>query len=166
MALAGNGPGVRQAGIAAGPGDSIRVNGVGNGAVNNHGSAPGAFVASDTVDEGVRLLSKLQHGELIEQNEHQGAGTRSRRKKVKVICITRCPVGGHFATGSDDGVGRIWADDDDLELALIDKTMREHNAIGNGASMVSAKRLKCPRKGSRRSGRLHPEMGNHAAVGT
>jgi len=32
---------------------------------------------------------------------------------VKVICIARCPIGGHFATGSDDGVGRVWSDPED-----------------------------------------------------
>ena len=78
-------------------------------------------------DEGVLLLSKLQHGEMLlpgRQDQNQGVGTRSRRKTVKVICLTRCPVGGHFATGSDDGFGRIWADSEDPRIEELDSKIK------------------------------------------
>ena len=78
---------------------------------------PGAFVANDILDEGIRLVARLQHGEMIQES---GPGTRSRRKQVKVICVARCPRGGTFATGSDDGQCRVWEDEDDERLALID----------------------------------------------
>lgn len=80
-------------------------------------------------DEGVRLLSKLQHGEVLSGNheQQQGPDTRSRRKTVKVICLSRCPVGGHFATGSDDGIGRIWEDSEDDRLELVD----QYSSYGN-----------------------------------
>jgi len=85
---------------------------------------PGDFVANDEIDEGVELLAQLQHGDFA-ANIQQGVNTRGRRKAVKVMCITRCPVGGHFATGSDDGLGRIWADDDDTRVESIDADLRE-----------------------------------------
>ncbi|KAL7463577.1 hypothetical protein ACHAXS_003932, partial [Conticribra weissflogii] len=85
---------------------------------------PGDFVANDEIDEGVELLAQLQHGDFA-ANVQQGVNTRGRRKAVKVMCITRCPVGGHFATGSDDGLGRIWADDDDSRVENIDADMTE-----------------------------------------
>jgi WD40 repeat protein len=77
----------------------------------------GAFVANATLDEGVRIVAKLQHGEPLHQD---GIGTRSRLKAVKVICVARCPVGGHFATGSDDGICRVWEDQDDERVAVVD----------------------------------------------
>ena len=80
----------------------------------------GAFISNGEIDEGVSLLARLQHGDLPENSQHQGAGTRSRRKKVKVICLSRCPIGGHFATGSDDGIGRIWLDDANDAIEKID----------------------------------------------
>jgi len=73
---------------------------------------PGAFIANNNLDEGVRIVAKLQHGEPADAHA-VGPGTRSRRKDVKVICVARCPLGGHFATGSDDGQCRIWLDEDD-----------------------------------------------------
>ena len=79
--------------------------------------APGQFVANDLIDEGVKLLSKYQHGSI--QEEH-GVGTRSRRSSVKVICVARCPVGKQFVTGSDDGICRVWEDFDDNSVAIID----------------------------------------------
>jgi len=100
-------------------------------------AAPGEFVANNSIDEGVRLISLLQHGELQSDDQFQGAGTRSRRKKVKVICITRCPIGGHFATGSDDGIGRVWFDTEDQDLNCIDKLSREYNSTFDGESMTS-----------------------------
>jgi hypothetical protein len=106
---------------------------------NNNGgiAVPGAFVANDDIDEGVVLMSKLQHGETTSHSAFQGAGTRSRRKKVNVCCITRCPIGGHFATGSDDGIGRIWADDDDKDLENLDDAFREHNSPFAGKSYTN-----------------------------
>lgn len=90
----------------------------------NGTSAPGTFVANNEIDEGVSLLSRLQHGELIENTQLQGAGTRSRRKKVKVLCLSRCPIGGHFATGSDDGIGRVWLDDSNKMIDKLDEKSR------------------------------------------
>ena len=86
---------------------------------------PGEFVANDEIDEGVILLAQLQHGTFVDENQQQGPGTRARRKAVKVMCIARCPVGGHFATGSDDGLGRVWADDDDQRIESADSKLRE-----------------------------------------
>lgn len=63
----------------------------------------GNFVANNRIDEGVKLVSKLRHGSLPEAGEAGLPGTRSRLSSVKVICVARCPKGGHFATGSDDG---------------------------------------------------------------
>jgi WD40 repeat protein len=88
------------------------------GANNNNNIIAGAFVANDTLDEGVRIVAKLQHGEVVQ--EDNGPGTRARRKKVNVICIARCPLGGHFATGSDDGLCRVWEDADDGRVAMVD----------------------------------------------
>lgn len=88
-------------------------------AANVHPIQPaGLFVANDKIDEGVKLLSKLQHGAAV--NEQHGPGTRARRSTVKVICVARCPHGGHFATGSDDGICRIWLDDDDPAVKAVD----------------------------------------------
>ena len=100
----------------------------------NNAAAPGSFVPNDEIDEGVIILSKLQHGSLA---EHQGANTRSSRKKINVFCIARCPIGGHFATGSDDGIGRIWADDDDESLANLDEQLREHNSHFDGENYTN-----------------------------
>ncbi len=87
----------------------------------------GMFVANDALDEGVKLLQKLQHTppETITMPGIAGS-TRSRRRAVKVICLSKCPVGGHFATGSDDGVGRIWAEEEDPRMATIDHIRRSH----------------------------------------
>lgn len=85
--------------------------------VDNINENPGAFVANDLIDEGVRVVAKLQHGEI---RQDTGPGTRSRLKQVKVICVARCPLGSHFATGSDDGLCRVWEDEDDERLVLID----------------------------------------------
>ncbi len=107
--------------------------GVGAQDVPNGEGRPGlgAFVANDDIDEGVSLLSKLQHG-IASSSDQIGSQTRSSRKKVNVYCIARCPIGGHFATGSDDGLGRIWADDDDKHLQSLDTKFREPNSKFNG----------------------------------
>ena len=112
-----------------------------NGAIN-----PGAFVAGSEIDEGVRLLSKFQHGEVMPDSQ---MGTRSQRKAVHVVCIARCPIGGHFATGSDDGLGRIWADEDDERVEEIDVWAKDpfHRKAGTSARQSR-------RQGTRTSGRL------------
>ena len=111
----------------------------GIGPIGNAGNAAnenrvnvGDFVAGDAIDEGVELIAQLQHGNLVNDSQLQGAGTRARRKAVKVMCIARCPIGGHFATGSDDGLGRIWADEDDKRVEILDREHREgSNKLNN-----------------------------------
>jgi hypothetical protein len=85
-----------------------------------NGVVPGSFVANDKMDEGVKLVAKLQHGAPLDERAG-GPGTRARRQAVKVICVARCPHGGHFATGSDDGICRVWQDDDDPAVEVTDK---------------------------------------------
>ncbi len=103
-------------------GVGAEVNGVQDA---NAGPVPGAFVANNEIDEGVVLLSRLLHGDV--DMPLQGAGTRSRTKKVKVICLARCPIGGHFATGSDDGIGRIWLDEDDIKINKLDEAFLDED---------------------------------------
>lgn len=67
---------------------------------NNQVIDDGRFVANNHLDAGVKLIAKLQHGEIVGED---GPGTRTRTSLVKVICVALCPHGGHFATGSDDG---------------------------------------------------------------
>ena len=82
----------------------------------------GDFVANNSIDAGVTLLAQLHHGANVEDNGTPGPVTRTGHgKPVKVMCIARCPVGGHFATGSDDGLGRVWADDDDWQVGALDE---------------------------------------------
>ena len=106
---------------------------------------PGAFVAGSEIDEGVRLIAKMQHGEVLPESQ---MGTRSQRKAVKVICVTRCPIGGHFATGSDDGLGRVWADEDDDRVEQIDDWMTDNR---RSSRMKDARRRNTH---TRKSGRL------------
>lgn len=101
--------------VAAGQGEAA-------GQGNQNEINPGAFVANATIDEGVKLLAKLQHGAVLDEQAN-GPGTRSRRAAVKVICVARCPHGGHFATGSDDGVCRVWQDEDDPAVESSDKLL-------------------------------------------
>lgn len=96
----------------------------------------GDFVANDRRDEGVALIAQLQHGTLLEEGL-----TRTGRKKVKVMCLTRCPVGGHFATGSDDGVGRIWADEDDWRVEKIDRELSEFDSEDQGTTSHASSSL-------------------------
>ena len=94
-------------------------NAVGAQQANGDDFQIGQFVFSDNLDEGVRLVSKLQHGPPLDENL-PGAATRSRRKAVRVLCIARCPRGGHFATGADDGLCRVWSEEDGEVIAKID----------------------------------------------
>lgn len=87
-------------------------------AQNETANDAGQFIANDAIDEGVQLLSKLDHGP--DQVELNATGTRNRRSTVKVICVTRSPLGHQFATGSDDGVCRIWEDEGDDYVKKID----------------------------------------------
>ena len=79
----------------------------------------GQFVPNETIDEGVKLLKKYQHGSAGE--DVAGPGTRSRRGKVNVICVARCPLGGHFITGSDDGICRVWKEVEDHKVTIVDR---------------------------------------------
>jgi len=91
-------------------------------ALDNQIAQPGNFVPNDAIDEGVMLLSKLHHGDNRDGVNLAGPGTRSRRERVQVICVARCPHGGHFATGSSDGVCRVWSDEDDPAVKFVDDT--------------------------------------------
>jgi WD40 repeat protein len=91
--------------------------------------ADGQFIANDLMDEGVKLVSKLQHGASIDERLG-GPGTRARRSAVNVICVARCPYGKHFATGSDDGICRIWQDEDSPLVERIDSSLNvQHTEI-------------------------------------
>ena len=89
-------------------------------------TAPGQFVFNDLIDEGVKLLSKYQHGSI--QEEHHGPGTRSRRGAINVICVARCPLGKQFVTGSDDAICRVWEDFDDSSVEIIDGRLNNNNS--------------------------------------
>ena len=98
---------------------------------NDENVVIGRFVANDAIDEGVKLLSKLQHG--APQDRANLTATRSRRAP-QVLCVARCPVSGHFATGSEDGMCRIWREDnDDDRVDRIDrKFSRDFMAFAHG----------------------------------
>lgn len=98
--------------IPLGDGDNARIHAV--------AEESGRFVANDSIDEGVVLLTKLHHGAPREEQMNE-PGTRSRRVSVKVLCVAGCPYGRHFATGADDGICRIWKEDEDTCVDLIDK---------------------------------------------
>jgi WD40 repeat protein len=93
----------------------------GDGSINQ---APGQFVANDLLDEGVKLLGRFKHGATGEDNA--GPGTRSRRTAVKVICVARSPIGGHFTTGSDDGICRVWPDSEESKVEVVDRRKLEN----------------------------------------
>ncbi|KAL7563259.1 hypothetical protein ACA910_016626 [Epithemia clementina (nom. ined.)] len=80
---------------------------------------PGRFVPGDSIDRGVKLLAKLQHGASRDESM-VGPGTRSRRAAMKVLCVAVCPTGGHFTTGADDGICRVYSADDDEAIGLAD----------------------------------------------
>ena len=91
----------------------------------------GAFISNESIDEGVTLMAKFQHGSLASTVAATSiSSTRQQQqqlnnKTVKVICMSYCPIGGHFATGSDDGIGRIWSDYDDVRIDIQDDVLRE-----------------------------------------
>lgn len=99
---------------------------------------PGQFVANDEIDEGVRLLSKFKHGSTVP--EVPGPSTRSRRATVNVICVARCPTGGHFTTGSDDGICRVFADFEESGVAIVDRRNVGHGIIESRSSLQEGKR--------------------------
>lgn len=106
----GGGPGINGAGAqGSGEGNGNEGNGADGAQAGGDNIQPGQFVRNDMLDEGVRLVTKLQHG--APANESL-PGTRSRRKAVRVICIARCPKGGHFATGAEDGICRVWSEEE------------------------------------------------------
>jgi len=93
---------------------------VNNGAVGPQAAEDGQFIPSSTIDEGVNLVQQFLHGMAVEERLSQ-PGTRSRRAAVKVLAIARCPLGGHFATGADDGVCRVWEDSEDPKVEVVDR---------------------------------------------
>lgn len=95
----------------------------------------GAFVANDVLDEGVKIVCELRHGAVVDESA-AGPGTRSRAP-VKVICIARCPNGSHFATGSDDGVCRVWSDEEDATVHAIDLKLSASTRMVNAVSNES-----------------------------
>ncbi|KAG7365261.1 serine/threonine protein kinase containing WD-40 repeat domain [Nitzschia inconspicua] len=95
---------------------------------------PGDFIMNDLIDEGVKLVSKYCHGSL-QDSQQEGLVTRSRRAAVNVICVARCPSGNHFATGSDDGIVRVWQDFDDSDVALVDN----RHVSGSSSSHIAAR---------------------------
>jgi WD40 repeat protein len=105
---------------------------------NENSDNLGRFVANDFLDEGVKLLSKLQHGATLDERLG-GPGTRARRSAVKVICVSRCPSGGQFATGSDDGICRIFLDEEDSTVEKIDKYVDHSLFFKNPHEMSTAR---------------------------
>jgi len=86
----------------------------------------GRFVANAALDEGVTLLQQLHHG--VNQPATD-AESRNREHTVKVLCVARCPHGGHFATGSDDGICRVWREQFDDVTYRIDSKESDWEAI-------------------------------------
>lgn len=99
------------------PGDAMAA-GVGGNNGQGENIAPGQFVANDEMDEGVKLLRKFKHGS--SGPGIVGPGTRARRATVNVICVARCPLGLYFATGSDDGICRVFEDQEDGRVQVVD----------------------------------------------
>ena len=99
----------------------------GNIALVQFGETFSEFTSNNRIDKGVSLVAQLQHGPVLapEESGLQGRVTRTTGKPVKVMCISRCPVGGHFATGSDDGIARVWSDDDDWQVERLDRKLSE-----------------------------------------
>jgi hypothetical protein len=105
--------------VSENAGENIQNAAAGAQQANGDDIQPGQFVFNDNLDQGVRLVSKLQHGAPLDENI-PGYATRSRRKAVRVLCIARCPRGGHFATGADDGLCRVWSEEDGEVIAKTD----------------------------------------------
>ena len=114
----------------------------------NNNVVPGQFVANDEIDEGVKLLVKFKHGTAGE--DVAGPGTRSRRAAVNVICVARCPLGGHFTTGSDDGICRVWEDIDDVGIAIIDQRVAR-GIFSRPDNVLSKRRTRASLSGKFRS---------------
>ncbi|KAL3944011.1 MAG: hypothetical protein SGBAC_001921 [Bacillariaceae sp.] len=105
----------------------------GNNAAGDDDNTPGQFVANDLLDEGVKLLAKFKHGATGE--DAAGPGTRARTAAVKVICVARSPVGGHFTTGCDDGICRVWPDSEEWRVKIIDqRKLRGVNNVGTNSA--------------------------------
>ncbi|GKY96173.1 hypothetical protein MPSEU_000577100 [Mayamaea pseudoterrestris] len=121
----------------------------------------GQFVANDALDEGVQLLDKLRHGASLEE-QLAGPGTRARRSPIKVICVARCPHGGHFATGSDDGICRIWKDEDDERIRQVD--MKHLGIDLYEEEGYTRRRLQTAREGVTNSRHLLDLKGHFSAV--
>lgn len=104
----------------------------------------GEFVFNDHIDGGVTLMASLQHFSTI--NENNEVSVRSTRtgtgKQIRVLCISRCPSGDHFATGSDDGVGRVWIDDDDW---LVERQDSDFDPDDDVTIQCSKQRTMAPR---------------------
>jgi WD40 repeat protein len=98
------------------------------------GRDDGRFKAGDTIDEGVKLLSKMQHGAAVDERLAISPGTRSRRAPVKVLCVALCPLGGHFVTGADDGICRVFSAADDEAVRLADFNHCKNTSIFDGGS--------------------------------
>jgi WD40 repeat protein len=135
------------------PADGNAANGVAADQANDAYQNPnpnaviphGRFVANDEIDEGVRLLGKFLHGSSLEERM-AAPGTRSRRAAVKIFCVVRCPLGGHFATGASDGICRIWEDDDDLDVETVDKRLCRSEFDGLGEDEAAYEKPKRSRR--------------------
>jgi WD40 repeat protein len=120
-------PGVPVA-AAGGNNPGAHNQGAQNNANQQEIAPPGQFVANDVLDEGVKLLKKYKHGATGE--DVAGPGTRSKRAAVNVICVARCPFGGHFTTGSDDGICRVWREQEDTRVAIVDRRYSRNGQSG------------------------------------
>jgi WD40 repeat protein len=87
----------------------------------------GDFVSNSAIDHGVVLVTKMFHGDVPTAmvDSTRSVHTRSRVKAVSVVCLSRCPLGGHFATGCDDGLVRIWLDSPDSRIEELDSHILE-----------------------------------------
>lgn len=103
--------------------NSLSLDGPGQGQISL-----GAFVSGSSMDQGVILIGNLFHGgsAATPAESTQSVTRRSRSKAVSVICVSRCPLGGHFATGSDDGVGRMWSEDEETRIEDLDSQLLDH----------------------------------------
>ncbi|KAL7551928.1 hypothetical protein ACHAWF_015148 [Thalassiosira exigua] len=94
----------------------------------------GDFVFNNRIDKGVSVIAQFQHGSPQEDHALQGRVTRTTGKPIRVMCIARCPVGGHFATGTDDGLGHVWADDDDWIVEFRDRESSKFELVDDGVA--------------------------------